>query len=108
MDMAKAPRQRPRGRWGRLLRNLLLVLFLVLVAGPVVAVAVYRFVPPPITFLMVQRLFEGQGIDHRWRSLSQIAPSVPRAAIAAEDARFCEHHGFDIGAIEKALKHDER
>ena len=106
--MAKAPRQRPRGRWGRLLRNLLLVLFVVLVAGPIVAVAVYRFLPPPITFLMVQRLFEGQGIDHRWRPLSQIAPTVPRAAIAAEDARFCQHHGFDFGAIEKALRHDER
>jgi monofunctional biosynthetic peptidoglycan transglycosylase len=108
MDMPKAPKQRPRGRRGRLLRNLLLVLFVVLVAGPAVAVAVYRFLPPPITFLMVQRLFEGQGIDHRWRPLSQIAPSVPRAAIAAEDARFCEHHGFDFGAIEKALRHDER
>jgi monofunctional glycosyltransferase len=109
MDMAKAPRQRSRGGWwGRLLRNLLLTLFVVLVAGPLVAVVLYRFIPPPLTFLMVQRVFEGEGIDHRWRRLSQIAPTVPRAAIAAEDARFCEHHGFDFGAIEKALRHDER
>jgi monofunctional biosynthetic peptidoglycan transglycosylase len=37
-----------------------------------------------------------------------MAPALPRAAIAAEDARFCEHHGFDVTAIEKAIRHDER
>ena len=53
------------------------------------AVLVYRFVPPPITILMVERMVQGQGLDHRWRPLSQISPALPRAAIAAEDARFC-------------------
>ena len=33
-----------------------------------------------------------------------ISPALVRAVIAAEDARFCEHHGFDLEAIEKAMK----
>ena len=96
------------GRWGRRLRNLFVTLLAVLVVGPIVMVAVYRFVPPPLTILMVERLVQGQGLDHRWRPLSEMSPALPRAAIAAEDGRFCEHHGFDVQAIEKAIRHDER
>ncbi|WP_296596718.1 transglycosylase domain-containing protein, partial [Phenylobacterium sp.] len=72
--------------------------------GPVIVVAVYRFVPPPLTFLMVQRAFEGHGFERRWVPIEQISPTLVRAMIAAEDARFCEHHGFDLDAIEKAMK----
>ncbi len=104
--MAKA--RATAGRWGRRLRNLLVTVLAILIVGPIVMVAVYRFLPPPITILMVERLIQGQGFDHRWRGLSQMSPTLPRAAIAAEDARFCEHHGFDVQAIEKAIRHDER
>ncbi|MDR7232560.1 monofunctional biosynthetic peptidoglycan transglycosylase [Caulobacter sp. BE264] len=91
----------------RLLRNLLLALFLVLVAGPVVAVILYRFIPPPVTPLMVIRAVEGRGLDHRWRSMDKISPALPRALIAAEDAKFCEHRGFDFEALQKAYENNE-
>jgi monofunctional biosynthetic peptidoglycan transglycosylase len=100
-----------RARWAgflRALRSLVVALVVALIVGPIVAVVVYRFAPPPITLLMVERMFQGHGIDHRWRPLSQMSPALPRAAIAAEDARFCEHHGFDVAAIEKAMRHDDR
>ena len=106
--MGKAPRPKRPAHRGRFWRNLFLVVFLVLVAGPVAVVIAYRFLPPPITFLMVERLFEGKGLDHRRRSLAQMSPALPRAAIAAEDARFCQHHGFDFDAMQKALQHDEK
>src|ERR1022692_1114406 len=100
---------RPGGlRWGRLIRNVLATLVAVLLVGPVLAVIVYRFVPPPITILMIERMIEGRGLDHQWRPLSELSPALPRAAIAAEDARFCTHHGFDFGAIEKAVAHNDR
>jgi monofunctional biosynthetic peptidoglycan transglycosylase len=107
--MAKAARA-PRGklRWGRILRNFLVTLLAVLIVGPILAVLIYRFAPPPITILMVERLAQGQGIDHRWVPISQMSPALPRAAIAAEDSGFCEHHGFDFGAIQKAMKHDDK
>ncbi|MCA0357658.1 MAG: monofunctional biosynthetic peptidoglycan transglycosylase [Proteobacteria bacterium] len=91
----------------RLLRNLLLALFLVLVAGPVVAVILYRFIPPPVTPLMVIRAVEGRGLDHRWRSMDKISPTLPRALIAAEDAKFCDHRGFDFEALQKAYENNE-
>jgi len=80
----------------------------VLVVGPVVAVAVYRVVPPPITWLMVQRVFEGRGFERRWVPLERISPTLVRSVIAAEDARFCEHHGFDFEAIRRAMAANER
>lgn len=72
------------------------------------ATLVYRFVPPPITILMVERLVQGKGMDLRWRPLSAIAPDLPQSVIAAEDARFCEHHGFDFKAMEAAARSNER
>jgi monofunctional biosynthetic peptidoglycan transglycosylase len=107
-----SPQRRPASRrrvgWGRWLLNTLATLFALAVIGPAVMVAVYRFVPPPITLLMIERLIQGHGLDHRWIPLSQMSAALPRAAIAAEDARFCEHHGFDFEAIQKAMRHDER
>jgi monofunctional biosynthetic peptidoglycan transglycosylase len=92
---------------GRALRRLLgLVLLLALVAPPL-WVALYRLVPPPITILMVERLGQGHGLDHRWVPLDEISPSLVRAVVASEDARFCEHHGFDVRAIDAALRHNE-
>jgi monofunctional biosynthetic peptidoglycan transglycosylase len=103
----RAPRpSRPAGRWGRFARSLATFLVVLFVVLPVGLTLVYRFVPPPITILMIERLAEGKGLDRRWLPLSQMPPALPRAAIAAEDARFCEHHGFDFNAIQKALKHD--
>lgn len=91
----------------RLLRNIALALFIILVAGPIVAVILFRFVPPPVTPLMVIRAVEGKGLDHRWRPIDEVAPALPRALIAAEDARFCQHHGFDFDALQKAYENNE-
>ncbi|HWA62050.1 MAG TPA: monofunctional biosynthetic peptidoglycan transglycosylase [Caulobacteraceae bacterium] len=104
---AAAPRPRGRGLW-RAVRNLLGAVFLALLVGPPLAVIVYRFVPPPLTILMVERLVQGHGLDHRWRPLGQISPAMPRAVVASEDARFCYHHGFDFRAIEKAIARNEK
>ena len=91
----------------RAVSAVLVAALLVLFIGPVVVVAVDRFAPPPITWLMVQRAFEGKGFDRRWVPMRQISPNLVRAVIAAEDARFCEHHGFDFGAIAKAMAANE-
>ena len=37
-----------------------------------------------------------------------MSPDLPASAIAAEDAKFCFHHGFDLEAINKARKANER
>ena len=90
------------------LRDLIFAVALLLIVGPPIWVLVYRFVPPPITILMVERLIQGKGLSHRWVPLKRIAPAMIRAVIASEDSGYCEHHGFDIDAMEKALKHNEK
>jgi len=66
-------------------------------------VAIYRFVPPPVTLTM---LFDPNGITKDWTSLDDIDPDMARAAIAGEDGKFCAHHGFDVDAIAKAAIHN--
>jgi monofunctional glycosyltransferase len=92
---------------GRLFRWAAILVLVFILAGPIVVVAVYRFVPPPMTFLMVERMVEGQGFDRRWVPLNRISPQLVRSVIGAEDSRFCEHHGFDFNAIQKAMAHNE-
>lgn len=73
------------------------------VALSLLMVAIYRFVPPPVTLTM---LFDPNGITKDWTSLDEIDPDMARAAIAAEDGKFCTHHGFDVDAIAKAAIHN--
>lgn len=82
---------RPRRRWLRRILWSLLILFL----APHVLLLVYRFVPPPITPLMVIRLIEGEGLRKDWVALDRIAIYLPRSVISAEDNRFCSHGGVD-------------
>jgi monofunctional biosynthetic peptidoglycan transglycosylase len=69
----------------------------------------YRFVPIPITPLMVIRLGE-QAADEKkemrlykdWVPMSQISKNAPQAVYGAEDQKFLDHYGFDLEAMEKA------
>jgi monofunctional glycosyltransferase len=76
------------------------------IAGSVLWVLVYKWVPPPITFTQMGDVIAGRGLDRNWMSLDDIDPSMPRAVIAAEDAKFCTHDGFDREAIQKAMQHN--
>ncbi len=86
----------------------ILAALLVLALLPIGGVLIHALVPPPMTLLMLREAAGGQGIDYRWRSLDDISPNLIASAIAAEDARFCTHGGFDMEAIEKALANNAR
>ena len=76
----------------------------VFIAASVIWVAVYRFVPPPVTLTMLMNAGGGRGIHKDWMPLRRIDPDMARAAIGAEDWRFCAHHGFELGAMEAAFR----
>jgi monofunctional biosynthetic peptidoglycan transglycosylase len=84
------------------------------VAGCVLLVLTFRFVPVAVSGLMVQRRMESWFSDkpyvsrHQWVPLEDISPSLGVAVIAAEDQTFAEHFGFDWQAIEKAVQHNEK
>ncbi len=90
-------------------------LFLIFFIGiSLLWVIVYRFVDPPITWLMLTRGFEQKAdgkpwkIDKEWRDFDDIADGMKRAAVAAEDQTFLENHGFDFNAIEKAIQKNSK
>jgi monofunctional biosynthetic peptidoglycan transglycosylase len=106
--LGQAASRRSAGtRFRRWPGGILFSLVALLMFGPPLAVIVYAVLPPPITILMVERYLQGHGLDHRWVPLDHIAPAMTRAVIASEDSRFCSHHGFDVKAIDAALKHNE-
>lgn len=78
-----------------------------IVLSPVIGAVLYRFVPPPGTWTMLERKLSGDVIIHPWTPLKKISPHLVRAVIAAEDSRFCEHKGIDVEAVEKALEHNK-
>lgn len=86
----------------------ILTALLILAMLPIGAVAIHRIVPPPTTLLMVKQAVAGNGLAYRWRGIDDISPRLVEAVIAAEDARFCDHRGFDFKAIEKALDSNAR
>jgi len=75
-----------------------------------VSTLIFRFVPIPFTPLMIIRYFEmDEGkIDKDWKSLEEIGKNMPLAVVTAEDQKFAEHFGFDLEAIEKAVKYNDK
>ncbi|HTQ58972.1 MAG TPA: monofunctional biosynthetic peptidoglycan transglycosylase [Candidatus Solibacter sp.] len=71
-----------------------------------------RWIDPPTTAVHMERRLQAW-MHHRpyheryeFVPLSQISPDFQHAVIAAEDARFYQHHGFDWGAMEIAAEDD--
>ncbi|MCW2364959.1 monofunctional biosynthetic peptidoglycan transglycosylase [Sphingobium sp. B7D2B] len=107
----KAPRRKglrfpgnPTSLPGKLFRWLLM-LILAFIGISLLQVLVYKVVPVPVTITM---LMDKNGITKDWTPLSDIDPDMPRAAIAGEDAKFCQHHGFDTDAIRQAMQQNAR
>src|SRR6476660_2534894 len=105
---ATIPRYKRRRRdtrsWPRRIFGWIVKLVVAFFLISVLWVGLYRFVPPPITATMLGDVFAGRGLNKDWMPISQIDRDMVRAAIAAEDGKFCQHNGFDLEAIEDAMK----
>ena len=75
-----------------------------LLAITIVWVLAYRIINPPGGIYMASEAWRLGGIQRDWQDLNQISPRLVRAVIAAEDARFCDHNGFDFDAIQAAIE----
>ena len=98
----------------RKIRNLLLWLIGLFLLTSIGAVVAYRFLPVPLTPLMVIRLVEQarEGrelrLQHEWVSLDEMSADLPLAVWATEDQNFLTHHGFDFKAISEAIDEAEK
>ena len=77
----------------------------------VALVVVYKWVPVPITPLMVIRYFEKDSpkiLKHDWEPVENISKNLQLAVICSEDQSFLKHNGFDLKAIEKAYEDNKK
>ena len=96
-----------KARIGKALRRPLrwaLIGALALVALTLVLVVLWSFVNPPTTLTMFGEGRRLGGVDHEWVPLDEVAPVMARSVVAAEDANFCLHWGFDMSAIRDAIE----
>lgn len=77
---------------------------LILLLISTVLVSIFKWVNPPLTFLMYTEYNRLGMIQYQWRDLDEMSSFIPLAVAAAEDANFCAHNGFDFDAIETAIE----
>lgn len=74
----------------------------------------WRAYAPASTAFMDARLAQlkkkapGTKLQHQWTDYVRISPQLKRAVVAAEDAKFMDHEGFDWEAISKAIERNEK
>lgn len=69
----------------------------------VMFVIFFGFVDTPTTIYMQQERARLEGVKHTWVDFEDVSDYMPRSIVAAEDANFCAHWGFDMTAIRAAI-----
>jgi monofunctional biosynthetic peptidoglycan transglycosylase len=85
-----------------------LLWFIISTVGVVI---LYKWMPVPITPLMVIRYFEKDSpklLKHEWEPIENISKNLQLAVICSEDQIFLSHNGFDLKAIEKAYENNKK
>lgn len=70
-------------------------------------VGLFAIVNPPTNVYMISERVRLGEIKHDWVKIEDIAPVMARAVVAAEDANFCTHWGFDMSAIRQVIEDGE-
>lgn len=88
----------------RMLLRLVLRLSLIACALMAFWVLVYSVVNPPATYYILSEKRRLGDVDRLWVPLESVTPHMARSVVAAEDANFCNHWGFDVDAIRAAIE----
>ena len=103
--MAKKTRKkaepRPWWRWGARWARRIALSFALVVAAMILLYALVR--PPTTPYILSEGVRLG-GIEREWVPIERIAPVLVRSVVAAEDANYCAHWGFDMTAIRAAIE----
>lgn len=92
------------------LRNAIIAFF----ALSIVGVIIFRWLPIPFTWLMVDRMIEQKWngkpivLQKEWVPIEQISDHLVLAVVCSEDNKFEEHNGFDFNAIEKVIEQNKK
>ncbi|MFN7224992.1 MAG: monofunctional biosynthetic peptidoglycan transglycosylase [Paracoccaceae bacterium] len=66
-------------------------------------ILVFSFLNPPFNLYQLQESARLGTVERDWVGWDDIAPVMGRSVVAAEDANFCLHWGFDMAAIRAAV-----
>lgn len=67
-----------------------------------------KWINPPVTLTQVGSIITGHGLKRDYVSYNEMSPNIKLAVMAAEDQLFPDHDGFDLKAIKKAMKYNEK
>ena len=73
-----------------------------------VYIILVKWIDPPITITQLVSFITGNGLKRDYVSYDEMGPNIKLAVIAAEDQLFPDHDGFDVKAIKKAMKYNEK
>lgn len=96
------------------LKRIVIKTIIIFLMASIVSVILFRWIPVPVTPLMVirsvEQLTKGEKavLEHQWVPLDKISNNLAKAVIVSEDQKFIEHFGFDVEAIEKAFKGNQK
>ena len=93
----------PRRPFGRRVAWILVRLVLAICVLGGLLVVLGTVINPPTTAYMYGESRRLGGVQQNWVALDDVAPVMARSAVAAEDANFCRHWGFDMNAIRLAI-----
>jgi monofunctional biosynthetic peptidoglycan transglycosylase len=88
----------------RIFRKIMLAIFIF----QLVYIIIVKWFDPPITITQLVNLIEGNGLKRDYISFDEMGPNIKLAVMASEDQLFPDHDGFDLKAIEKAMKFNEK
>jgi monofunctional glycosyltransferase len=109
MDKRDAVARKGGMRLRRLLARVFaaVIALVVLYVGAVLLLGLAYLVVPPVSTLMLGRWATLQGAARTAVSLDEVAPTVPLAVLASEDARFCLHRGVDWDALREVVEDED-
>jgi len=98
---------RPVRRFGGVVGYWLRLAATVFVAAIAFGVLLFAVIDPPTTLYIAAEKSRLGEIQHEWVGFDDIASVMARSVVAAEDANFCEHWGFDVSAIRQVIADGE-
>lgn len=78
--------------------------FIIFACISILLVLLFRFISPPINYYIASEWYRLGTIERDWVDIVDFPPYMARSVVAAEDANFCLHSGFDLESIKAALK----
>jgi monofunctional biosynthetic peptidoglycan transglycosylase len=103
LQTSVAPPQTSRWRWLQRAIRVLALGIAVLLILPYVIAPFYRVVDP-VSTLMLWRWATRARVERTVVPIGRMALVLPRSVLAAEDDRFCSHHGIDFDELRRVVK----